>query len=218
MTPERWAFINEYAREVFGNQDQLLAELEIEAKEAGLPHMAISSDVGRLLKLLATTTRGRLALEVGTLGGYSGIWITRGLAPDGRLITIEMEDKHADFAQDQFERAGLADRIEIRRGAALDVLQTLAGELEPGSVDVVFIDAAKEEYPDYFRLIRPLVAVGGVLMADNIYGTSLGWIDNPDAPGIAETNTFNRTVADDQEFEAVGVPIRSGVLIARRHS
>src|SRR5690349_19743333 len=109
--------------------------------------------------MLAAMTPGRLALEVGTLGGYSSLWIARGLSASGRLITIEMDDHHADFAQRQFTRCGLADRIDIRRGKALHVLPALPGELKPGSVDVVFLDAEKTEYPQYWRLVRPLIAV-----------------------------------------------------------
>src|SRR5688572_17289186 len=125
MTPETWDFINDYSRDVFGDQDEHLAGLMDEAIAAGLPAIAVGPDVGRLLMILTAMTRGRLAIEVGTLAGYSGIWITRGLAPDGRLITIEYEPRHADFAQRQFELAGLADRVDLRRGAGLAVLSDL---------------------------------------------------------------------------------------------
>ena len=103
MTPETWDFINRYSREVFGAQDEHLAGLMDEAVAAGLPEIAVGPDVGRLLKILTSMTEGRLAVEVGTLGGYSGIWITRGLRPDGRLITIEYEPFHAQFAGEQLQ-------------------------------------------------------------------------------------------------------------------
>jgi predicted O-methyltransferase YrrM len=158
-------------------------------------------------------TRGRLAIEVGTLGGYSGIWITRGLKPGGRLITIENDPTHADFAERQFDEAGLAERVEIRRGAGLDVLPQLVDELDPGSVDVLFLDAVKSEYTEYFRVARSLVPVDGLVIADNVYGTSAGWIDEGHG-----TDEFNRHIADDPDFEAVAIPIREGVLIGRRVS
>lgn len=211
MTPERWDFLNNYARDLFGDTDEQLSTLMERAVETGLPAIAVSPDVGRLLKILTSLTRGRLALEIGTLGGYSGIWIGRGLAPGGRLVTIEYEDLHADFAESEFEAAGLGDRVELVRGAALDVLPELADRLGEGSVDLAFIDAVKSEYVAYFELIRPLISPGGLVVADNVYGTGQGWIDE----GYG-TDDFNRAIAADPEFEATATPMREGVLIARR--
>jgi caffeoyl-CoA O-methyltransferase len=156
-------------------------------------------------------TRGGLAVEVGTLGGYSGIWITRGLQPDGRLITIENDPTHADFAQRQFGLAGVGDRVELRRGQGLEILAQLADELEPESVDVLFLDAVKSEYIDYLRIARPLIGRGGLVIADNVYGTGAGWIDQGHG-----TDVFNRHIAADPGFETVALPIREGVLIGRR--
>ena len=213
MTPERWDFLDDYSREVFGHEDDHLAGLMEEAVAAGLPDIAVTADVGRLLKILTSMTRGLLAVEVGTLAGYSGIWITRGLRPEGRLITIELEPRHAAFARDQFERAGVGDQVEIRLGTGVEVLTDLAAELTPGSVDVLFLDAVKTEYSDYFRAARSLVAVGGLVLADNVLGTGEGWVDQ----GYG-TDPFNRLIASDPDFEAVAVPLRQGVMIARRLS
>lgn len=211
MTPERWTFINSYASEVFGREDDHLAGLMDRAAEAGLPKIAISPDVGRLLQILVSTTRGEVALELGTLAGYSGIWIARGLRPGGRLYTMEFEDEHADFAQAEFERAGVADRVEIIRGPALDELPGVALRLGPKSVDFAFIDAVKTQYVEYFELIKPMMRHGGLIVADNVYGTGAGWIDE----GYG-TDAFNRMVASDPDFDAVALPMREGVLVARR--
>lgn len=213
MTPETWDFINDYSRDVFGEQDDHLAGLMDDAVAAGLPAIAVGPDVGRLLMILTSMTRGRLAIEVGTLAGYSGIWITRGLAADGRLITIEHEPRHADFARRQFERAGIDARVDLRQGGGVEVLADLSRELEPGSVDVLFIDAHKPEYIAYFDTARPLIAVGGLVIADNVYGIGTGWIDQ----GYG-TDEFNRHIAGDPEFEAAAFPFREGVLVARRIS
>ena len=213
MTPETWDFINAYSQDVFGDQDEHLAGLMDEAIAAGLPAIAVGPDVGRLLMILTSMTQGRLAIEVGTLAGYSGIWITRGLAPDGRLITIEYEQRHADFARHQFERAGIGDRVELRHGGGVEILADLRRELDPESVDVLFIDAHKPEYIAYFDIARPLIAVGGLVIADNVYGIGSGWIDQ----GYG-TDEFNRHIASDPAFEAVAFPFREGVLIARRVS
>src|SRR5262249_38823156 len=147
-----------------------------------------------------------LIIEIGTLAGYSGIWLARGLRPQGRLITVEINPKHADFAHAEFERAGVGYRVEVRVGAALDVIPKLALELGSGAADLIFIDGVKTEYPDYFRRLRPLLRAGGLFVADNILGSSW-WID--DKPGTDPqrdaVDRFNRTVADDPDFETAGV-------------
>jgi len=211
MTSERWEFLSNYSDQVFGGQDDHLSGLMGQAVAAGLPDIAVTADVGRLLRILTSMTKGLLAVEVGTLAGYSGIWIARGLRPEGRLITIELDPKHAAFAREQFERAGVADQVEIRLGAGLDVLKDLASALPPGSVDVLFMDAVKSEYFEYFQITRHLIAVGGLVLADNVLATGEGWIDQ----GYG-TDSFNRHIAADPDFEAVAVPLRQGVLIARR--
>lgn len=212
MTPERWNFLSEYAIEVFGGPDPDLGGLMERAVGAGLPRIAVSPDVGQFLRIVAALTGTRVAIELGTLGGYSAIWIARGMSPDGRLYTVEADQAHADFAEAELARAGVDDRVEVVRGAALDVLPDLAETLGSESVDFVFIDAVKDEYVDYFEMVRPLVRPGGVVVADNVYGTGQGWIDE----GFG-TDPFNRRVATDPGFDAVAVPIREGVLIARRH-
>lgn len=213
MTPERWNYLGDYADDVFGQYDDHLAGLMSRAVDAGMPPIAVSADVGRLLKILVSLTEGKLAIELGTLGGYSAIWIARGLAPGGRLLTVEYKDDHADFAQSELEKAGVADRVQILRGAALDLLPRIADEVGEGAVDFAFIDAVKTEYVDYYRLLKPLMKPGGLLVADNVYATGAGWIDE----GYG-TDEFNRLIAADPDFDAVATPMREGVLIARRNS
>lgn len=224
ITPQRWRYLNEYSRAVFGTQDEHLAGLMAEAVREGLPDIAVSADVGRLLMILTSLTAGRLAIEVGTLAGYSGIWIARGLnsggsgGTGGRLITIEKEPAHAAFARRQFERAGVADRVEVRCGDGIAELIRLAEELAPGSVDVVFLDAEKVEYPEYWRIVRPLIAVGGLILADNVCGGGSWWMDCRGVPQREAADAFNRLVAGDDAFEVVAVPLREGVMIGRRVS
>lgn len=222
MTPQRWANTNAYLREVFGKQDAVLEALMPAAINAGIPAIAVSADVGRLLHILtlmAMTRPGSTGrvLELGTLAGYSGIWLARALPTGGKLITVEPERKHADFAQRMFAAAGVADRVEIRRTTGIAALEELSREFGPGSVDVAFFDAIKTEYPEYFRLAKPLIGSGGLLIADNVLGSSF-WIDDP--VGSSETrdavDRFNRIVAADADFDTVAVPAREGVMIARR--
>lgn len=216
MTPERWDYTGRYVRDVFGRQDEHLAHLMERAVEAGLPDIAVSGEVGRLLRMMTATTRGKLALEIGTLGGYSGIWIARGLQPDGKLITVEVEPKHAEFARQQFRKAGVADRVDVRLGAALDLLPDIAGEVGQGNLDVAFVDAVKTEYPAYWRGVRPLIGAGGLAMFDNVLGGGEWWIDDESNESRNAVDELNHMVADDDEFEAVIVPLRQGVLLARR--
>lgn len=216
MTPKRWAYTADYLRRIFGESDDHLAHLMEEAVARGLPDIAVSPDVGRLLMILTSMTQGERAVEVGTLAGYSAIWIARGLRPSGRLITIEPADRHADFAEEQFAKAGLADKVEVRRGFGIEELERLTAELGPDSVDVLFLDAVKKEYPEYWRVGRSLIRPGGLLIADNVLGAGSWWIDAEDDPARIGADTLNRAVAADPQFEAVAVPIREGVLVARR--
>lgn len=210
-----------YLADVFGRPDDQLRTLMQRAAAAGLPDIAISADVGRLLTLfssLAGAHGAGLIVEVGTLAGYSAIWLARGLRPGGRLITIELEPKHADFAAAEFRRARLADRIDIRRGRALDILNALARELPPGSVDLAFLDAEKREYVEYFTILKPLLRPGGLLVADNALGSSSWWIT--DAPGSSPerdaVDHFNHLVAGDPEFDPAAIANRQGLLVARK--
>lgn len=222
MTPERWQASSAYSREVFGREDAHLAGLMGRAVAAGLPSIAISADVGRFLHLLARLSAPSpgpsRALELGTLAGYSGIWIARALAPGGRLITVEPEPKHADFAHRAFEEAGVADRIEIRRCPALEALPMLAREFRPASFDFMFFDAIKTEYARYFALADPLLKPGGLLVADNVLGSGDWWIDTP--PGVNKSrdaiDRFNRMMAEHDGYDVVAVPMREGVMVARK--
>ena len=216
MTPERWRATQSWLHDVFPDADAHLAGLMAEAERAGIPPIAVSSDVGRLLQLLASTTKGRRAVELGTLAGYSGIWIARGLAPDGQLLTVELDDAHARFAEQQFAKAGVAGKVSVRRGAALDVLPRLVDELGPGSVDFLFFDAVKTEYPDYWRVAKPLLAPGGLLVADNVMGAGSWWIDQVGNPSRDAVDRLCREVAADPVMLATAVPLREGLLIARR--
>ncbi len=216
MTPERWARTCAYLDGVFADPDKQLATLMERAVAAGLPDIAVSPSVGRLLTLLARLVDARTIVEVGTLGGYSGIWLARGLADGGRLITIEPEALHAEFARGEFDAAGVGGRVEIRRGAGLDVLPALVEELGASSVDLVFLDGIKSEYPGYAASARRLLRSGGLLVADNALGGGDWWIDDESHASRDAVDALNRALAGDEAFEAACVPIREGVLIARK--
>jgi len=209
----------DYLREVFCDLDEQQRTLMHRAADAGLPEIAVSSDVGRLLMLMVSMTPATRVVEVGTLGGYSTIWLARGLAPAGRLITIEKSDAHADFAQREIDRAGLADLVQIRRGSALDVLPELAQEFGDHSLDATFLDAVKCEYPAYLETLAPMLRVGGVLLADNALGGGDWWItDKPGNPSRDTIDAFNRTLARDPRFTTACIANREGTLVARKRA
>lgn len=218
MTPDCWTTTASYLDDVFGQQDSHLAGLMDRAVAAGLPDIAVSASVGRFLMLLARLVDAKTVVEVGTLAGYSGIWLARGMSPGGRLITIEPVEKHAAFAERAFDEAGLSERVTVRRGTGLEVLPRLVEELGPGSVDLVFLDAVKAEYPDYWPHARRLLRPGGLVLADNALGSSDWWIGEPAGNRAAHDGAdgLNRLVAADPNFDAACLPIREGVLVARK--
>lgn len=222
MTPERWQETHDYIAEVHGAQDEFMARLSARAIEAGLPDISVGPEMGRLLMILTSLSGAgqgaEVVVEVGTLAGYSALWMARGLAPSGRLITCEPNDTHADFAERAIRDAGESGRIEVRREPGLEALPRLLSELGEASVDVVFLDAVKREYPDYLPHARRLVKPGGLLLADNALGVRSYWITDPpgENPDRDALDRFNREVAAAEELESVAVPLRQGLLIARR--
>ena len=148
---------------VVGDDPVLTAAVQA-SEEAGLPSIAVSAQQGKFLSLLAAAMGARRILEIGTLGGFSTIWLARGAGPQGRVVTLEYEPKHAEVARANVERAGLTDRVEVIVGAALDTLPTVTG----GPFDLVFIDADKENYPSYLEWAVKLTRPGSVIVADNV--------------------------------------------------
>jgi predicted O-methyltransferase YrrM len=167
MSQERWDAVDDYTDAALVPPDPVLEAALQAAADAGLPDISVSPSQGKMLNLLALGQGARRILEIGTLGGYSAIWLARALPPGGRLITLEADPRHAEVARDNLANAGLAGLCEVRVGPALDTLPVLhaAGD---GPFDLIFIDADKPSYPDYLswsvRLSRP----GTMIIADNI--------------------------------------------------
>jgi predicted O-methyltransferase YrrM len=199
----------EYIAGLFAPEDELLASLREEADRTGLPPIAISADEGRLLQVLLTSIAARRVLEVGTLGGYSAIWMARALPPDGSLTSIEIEPAHADFAQRYVERAGLADRVDIRVGRALDLLPSFDGE----RFDAMFLDADKEPLVTYFEWALRLVRPGGLVIADNALWGGRVFDQAVDDDKTRAVREFNRRLATDPRVVGIVVPTHDGVAI-----
>lgn len=199
----------EYISQLFAREDPLLAALREEADRSGLPPIAISPDEGRLLQVLLSAVNARRVLEVGTLGGYSAIWMARALPDDGRLLSLEIEPQHAEFARRYVERAGLTPQIEIRVGRALDILPSLDGE----RFDAVFLDADKEPLPTYFDWAMRLLRPGGLLIADNtLWGGRVLDDAERDEKTLA-VREFNRRMATDPRIIGIIVPTHDGVAV-----
>jgi len=146
-----------------GDDPVLSAALDA-SDAAGLPRIAVSFQQGKFLSLLAGAIQARRILEIGTLGGFSTIWLARGAGPQGRVVTLEYEPKHAEVARANLERAGVGDRVEIKVGAALETLPTVSD----GPFDLIFIDADKDNYVGYLDWAIRLARPGAVIVADNV--------------------------------------------------
>jgi len=167
VTRDKWEAVDDYLEQAIGGQDEALSAALAASAAAGLPPIEVSAAHGKMLHLLARIAGARTALEIGALGGYSTIWIARALAPGGRLVTLEADATHAEIARKNVARAGLADTVEVRVGAALDSLPTLEAEgLAP--FDFVFIDADKENNADYLAWALRLSRPGTTIVVDNV--------------------------------------------------
>jgi predicted O-methyltransferase YrrM len=202
--------LERYVAQLFAVEDPVLARVRARHAEAGLPAIHISPEEGKLLLVLLRAIGAVAVLELGALGGYSGIWLARALPPQprGRLTTIEKDPRHAALARQAYAEAGLQERVRLIEGAALDVLPTL-----PPGFDAVFVDADKEPLADYFewsvRLLRP----GGLLLCDNAFFHG-AVVDPTDRSATAKgVRAFNRLAATDPRVIATVIPIRDGLVV-----
>ena len=168
---------------------------------AGLPQISVTPNQGKLLHLLARIQGARTILEVGTLGGYSTIWLARALPPTGSLITIEADTRHGDVALANISRAGLADRVELRRGFALDILPVLSAEGK-GPFDFVFIDADKPNIPEYFEWAIKLTTEGSVIVVDNVVRDGAIVDDSSEDPSVLGVRRLNEMLRRDARVSA----------------
>jgi predicted O-methyltransferase YrrM len=167
MTQNQWAAVDQYVTDLLVRPDAALEAALQTSAAAGLPAINVTPNQGKLLQLLARLQGARTILEIGTLGGYSTIWLARALPKGGRLITLESDPKHAEIARANIARAGLADVVELRLGLALNTLPQLAAEGR-GPFDLIFIDADKPSNPDYFRWALKLSRRGSLIVVDNV--------------------------------------------------
>ena len=207
--------VDTYIDGLFVETDDILDGILARAEAAGLPAMHVSPGQGKLLHLMAKIMGAKRVIEVGTLGGYSTVWLARALPEDGSLTTLELDSAHAAFARETLEQAGVADRCEVIEGPALGSLQDMIGP-----VDLVFLDANKDAYPAYLNQAVRLTRPGGLILADNVVRE--GAVLEPSAmdPSAIGAAAFNQALAEHPKLEAiilqqVGLKGHDGLALAR---
>jgi predicted O-methyltransferase YrrM len=218
MTQTLWSAVDDYIAETVTPSDPVLDQALTDSKAAGLPPINVAPNQGKLLQLLATMVGARRILEIGTLGGYSTIWLARALPADGRLISLEFSPEHARVARANLERAGFSDQVQVRVGAALDSLPGVAADSkEP--FDLVFIDADKRNNPHYFDWALKLTRPGALIIVDNVVrnGAVLkADSEDPDVQGVRQV--FERMAAEPRvsatAIQTVGSKGHDGLAFA----
>jgi len=209
MTDERWTAVDRYLTDLLVPSDAALAAALAASAAAGLPAHQVSASEGKLLHLLARLVGARRILEIGTLGGYSAIWLARALPAGGRLVTLEAAPRHAEVARTNLARAGLGGVVEVRVGQAVESLRQIAAE-GSGPFDVVFIDADKESNPDYLAWALRLARPGTLIVADNVVrGGAI--VDGTSAdPSVRGVRRFVELVAGEPRLTATAIQTVGG--------
>ena len=190
-------------------EDAFLERLKVAATDAGIPRIWISPEQAAFMQILLRLSRARQVVEVGTLAGYSAIAMARALPADGRVRTIEINAAHADFAESWIGRSDVADRIELSRGPAADVLPTFADD----SADAAFLDADKGGYARYLDECLRIVRTGGLIMVDNAFAFGQLFDDHPTDPETPAVRAFNERMAAEPRLQSVIVPIGDGCWV-----
>lgn len=204
MTQEQWTQVDRYITDLLVPADPALDHALAASQAAGLPAINVAPNQGKLLQLFARIRGARSILEIGTLGGYSSIWLARALPAGGRLITLEYDPKHAEVARGNIANAGLASSVEVRTGKALDTLPQLEREGR-GPFDLVFIDADKENIPAYFTWALRLTKPGSLIIVDNV--VRKGAVIDADSKdvNIQGVRRFNELVSREPRVSATAV-------------
>ncbi|WP_037675057.1 O-methyltransferase [Streptomyces griseus] len=204
MTQQTWTAVDAYFNAQLIEEDEALLAAGRGSEEAGLPPHQVAPNQGKLLHLLARVQGARTVLEIGTLGGYSTLWLARALPEGGRLVTLEADERHARVAADNIARAGLDHVVDLRVGKALDTLPRLAEE-GAGPFDLVFVDADKPSNPDYLDWALRLTRPGSVIVGDNVVRD--GAVTDPDStdPRVQGVRRFTELIAQNPKLTATAI-------------
>lgn len=204
MNQKTWTAVDDYMSGMLVAPDRAL-EATLEASNAaGLPEIAVAPNQGKFLMLLARSINARNILELGTLGGYSTLWLARALPKDGRVVTLEADRHHAEVARANFARAGFAQMIDLRLGPALDTLPRLAAE-KPDPFDFIFIDADKQNIPGYFTWSLKLVRQGGMILIDNVVREGRVIDASSRDPNVRGVRQFNEMLKQETRITATSI-------------
>jgi predicted O-methyltransferase YrrM len=199
MRQNTWNAVDDYFNAALQPADEVLAAALSASEAADLPAYAVAPNQGKWLHMMARLMGARRILEIGTLGGYSTIWLARALPNDGELFTLECELKHAEVARANIARAGLTSKVEVRIGAALDLLPKVSGPF-----DLIFIDADKPNNPQYFSWALKLARRGSLIVVDNVVrGGAV--VDAPDDPKVAGVRTMVNLIANEKRVSATAL-------------
>ncbi|MGH7993654.1 MAG: O-methyltransferase [Limisphaerales bacterium] len=204
MNQETWTAVDRYLTDLLEPADPVLAAALADSAAAGLPSINVSPNQGKLLQVLAKIQGARNILEIGTLGGYSTIWLARALPAGGRLITLEYDPKHAEVARANLARAGLAGVVQVRVGRALDTLPQLAAEGR-GPFDLIFIDADKPGTADYFGWALKLSRRGSLIIVDNVVRKGAVVDPGSEDPRIQGMRRFFDVLAAEKRVSATAL-------------
>jgi predicted O-methyltransferase YrrM len=204
VTAERWTQVDDYIEDVLLGSDAALENALRASEEAGLPAIQVTPSQGKLLHLLARYGGARSILEIGTLGGYSTIWLARALPPGGRLVTLELDPAYAEVARGNLERAGVAGLVEVRVGRALETLPILAAE-NAGPFDLLFVDADKPSNPEYFTWALELSRPGSLIVIDNVVREGAVIDEASDDPGVQGVRLMNELLAAEPRVSATAI-------------
>lgn len=218
MNTQLFESVDQYISELFHDEDDCLKATELSIIESGIPQISISPNQGKYLQILAKLCNAKKILEMGTLGGYSTIWMARALPEDGKLVTLEIDKKHSEVAQQNFNRCGLASKIEIRLGKAIEILPQLEKE-GAGPFDMIFIDADKPPYTEYFQWALKLSRPGTVIIADNVIREGKVLEEKSADEMVTGVKRFNEYLSKCAEvtatiFQTVGTKEHDGMAIA----
>jgi caffeoyl-CoA O-methyltransferase len=218
MNPPVFESVDQYISQLFQDEDDCLKATEQSIIESGIPPISISPNQGKLLQLLAKLCNAKKILEVGTLGGYSTIWMARALPENGKLITLEIDKKHAEVAQQNFNRCGLISKIEIRLGKAIELLPQLQAE-GAGPFDMIFIDADKPPYTEYFQWALQLSRPGTLIIADNVIREGKVLLEESPDEMVSGVKRFNEYLSHCTDvtatiFQTVGAKEHDGMAMA----
>ncbi|MBB6452555.1 putative O-methyltransferase YrrM [Salirhabdus euzebyi] len=205
--------VEEYIHSLFVKEDEVLKEVIESIRNNGMRNISVSPEIGKILTMLVKISGAKEILEIGALGGYSGICLARGFSDDGHLTSLELKEEFAQLAYNNLKKAGFEDRVTYYTGEALESLKQL--EKEQKKFDFIFIDADKENYPNYLEYAIQLSNPGALIVGDNVLQRGRVYNTSIDDERTESIRSFNEQIANNPQLESIILPIRDGISVSR---